>query len=352
MSYMSSQNTSKNSFVYTLLRWVNARKSTRLDEVDFGKHWLYVIRPNLHFFIIVQVFQSIHTLSWFLLPLAIGYTLAESQYELLLGILAGKLVLELLLFLVQVFANTPLQLSCINSILLSGSRRIMEVDPIHHTTRESGKILSKLDKGSDSYEEILDIFRASFVNYIFGILSVVVSLWTVSIGLSVVIGCITLLLIIIQIFATNTIENNVRPIVIETRDDKQQSLYESIQQIQYVRSLNATSFQYRKLKKDVQIATDVRGFMWLGQDIVFIIVSTLYYINVAIIAIYLYNLVQSGGISIAVASGLIGTFFLSTNSILAIGYTVKNFLQSKSNIEDLFSFINGYGKSTFDSLTD
>jgi hypothetical protein len=64
----------------------------------------------------------------------------------------------------------------------------------------------------------------------------------------------------------------------------------------------------------------------------------------------MFNLVDSGEVSLVIGSSLILTYLRGSNSIIRAGRTTQRLYDSWSKIQDLYTFIRGFGKQSYPVL--
>lgn len=319
----------------------------KIYQVDFKRPWYDVFwheKVKFGLVFLIEILQAVYEA---ILPLAIGYAILESNFGYILWITFGYLGLE-------VFNRIALYLwhlatgNTQASILIAMQSYFLTTDPIHHATKSTGKIVSKIQAagGRD--------FMVMMGTFMFEILPVVATYFTTSIVLikfDLKIGLVALaFFIIITVVSTflrhfHTISLN-QP-WIEARDKYSANQVENLTQNALIRSTFATPEQIQQSIGLINKTIAVRNIRNQGNSINVFIMRVLYMISVLVICLMTFELLKSNAISTILATTLLLTYINGSRQILKIGDLVAQVTESQSNIEDMYNFINGFGEQTF-----
>ena len=226
----------------------------------------------------------------------------------------------------------------------------LTTDPIHHSTKSSGKILAKVNRGSDSYENVLDILTFDMLSVAINALTVIVSLfafgWQFGLATLIFVGLTATFNVVTQIIRTQTFE----PKVIE-KDDKVKAVsVETLQQTPFIRSIFATPEQDQKIRKVIFELMTQAANAWKSGMYVEVLTRIFYLLSILVLAFLVLESVQTGSLTPAIAISLILTYINSTKNVVHLGNQVKRLTKSLNNIQDLFDFIRNFGGQTFPVL--
>jgi len=249
-----------------------------------------------------------------------------------------------------IYLNAPFQMKSVQSVDFCANKFLLEVDPIYHSTKSSGKIIAKVSRGSRAYETILDIISFEILNLVSGVVIAVLTL----LSYDRFIGLVAFLIIILVLSLNVTSEYYNALIsekkVIEIEDTVSQSQVENLQQAGFIRSTFNTENQLKKLKQenyDLIITTSTR---WHISTFFQTIINIIYVLGLLLIGGLIFTKMSEGLLSQAIAISLISTYIYGSSHILYIGALARRFPRNLAYINDLFSFIRGFGKQTYPVL--
>ena len=237
-----------------------------------------------------------------------------------------------------------------NSVEFNANKFFLTVDPINHSTKSSGQIISKIHRGSGSLADISDIL-------IFEMLSTATNLVVITITMFAFgweLGLVTLLFVIIltlfNVFAQIFRNKTFQPYKIKSQDKFKATSIETLLQAPFIRAIFASNEQNMKIRSSMV------GFMvaavnsWQAGTIINNISRTIYTLSLATIGAIIIFQAKEGILSPVLALSIILAYTNSTQSVLYIGDKVKRLTAGLANINDLFDFIRGFGKQTFPVL--
>lgn len=331
--------------------WQNTLKleeKMTLHEIDFEKSWWAAIMTEKWKFIGVIIVKIINSLFTQVAPLMLAYFIENLMFwRLAIIILGGRVLLMAFEIFLNYYNSTLLQLNIRQSVAYSANKFFLTVDPIWHSTRESGKIISKVQKASWSFEDILDIICFQITPLIISLFSASVILYryerTLGITSILFVGFVTTFVLGMELLNHKSLNAQK----IEKEDELKQTEVENLQQTKYIRSIFATDMQIEKLKTQNIISMAITGTKWMATDFVFIIITMLYYLGIVIISYQVINLIQSNQITVVTGIALVITFYTSGSWVFQVGNMTKNFTHHYGNIQDLYKHIRQYGKQTF-----
>ena len=246
--------------------------------------------------------------------------------------------------------NGVFQLQTIHSIEYSANQGLLEVDPIFHTTKSSGEILSKVQRGSDSYEDVMDILTFELfpllVRFTTLILTFLAFDWRLSLVSLVFLALIAVINIYGNIFSTKTF----RPRANKIQDKLKAVTVENLQQANFIRSIFATPEQMQKMKITSKKNMVAEGNAWRSDTYISTFVRVIYLMSMFTIGLLTFSLLNSGSIDLASALAIMLAYLLNTNNILYLGNKVKRLTRSLIDITDLFTLMNTFGEKSYPVL--
>ncbi len=276
-------------------------------EIDFKKPWWQVLVAQKFKVLIVLFSVFLDNGFTLLVPLALAYALSSQSIDYLWYLLfawAGVSVFrfityrwELLLYGVSEY-----------SVRKAANQFFLTVDPKYHTTKDSGQIISKVDRGVGGYERLLDVVLINLFPFFSRLLTIVFSLIWIDLRIGLLSALVlTILLVIntiITIFNSEAFEEGLIPLF-----DKSKSVeLENLQQNQLIRSTFATpeqlqksSFRFKKVTTAMMVQFQT-FFVWN------LLIRILYVLATIFITWLILDKINQGELSTEIAIGAIITF--------------------------------------------
>jgi ABC-type multidrug transport system fused ATPase/permease subunit len=346
---MTNKNKIADFYHDTVYNFFNRFGGAKILEVDFKKPWWDVIwqqKLPIGFSVLFYTFQSILiTLN----PIIFSFLLTSNHFEWILYFIGFWIFLSIF----QVWISYLFDLATIKSILsveLSAHKYFLTVDPIFHSTRSSGQIINKINKACGAYDPIFEIFTFSILNVVFGLITVVSAISFVDLKLGIITGiCLTIMVVFSS--WTEVVRNNVFEIRNIPIDDRLKStLVENLAQNSMIRSSFATDLQLNKTIFDNTAVFKSTLASWNASSLNNILRRVIFWFFTSYLCFELFNMIKVGKMDAVVGAGLLVTYFAAYNSMAHIGGQIKNFLQSKTRITDLWKFVNEFGVQSFPVL--
>ena len=237
-----------------------------------------------------------------------------------------------------------------SSVEFAAHKYFLTVDPIFHSTRSSGQILNKITKACAAFDPIFEIFTFSILNAIFNLITVVAAICFVDLKLGAIIGICLFIMVTFSSW-TELVRNDIfekRTIPIDDR--LKSTLVENLSQNAMIRSSFATDLQLDKTKFDSIQAFKSFIASWNASSLNNVLRRVIFWFFTAYFVSELFGLIKTSRMETVVGAALLVTYFAAYNSMAHIGAQIKNFLQAKTRIIDLWKFINSFGTQTYPVL--
>ena len=317
----------------------------KIHPVDFNLPW-YSIYKRYWLRLAVSLIAEIIVWVFFTtLPLIINYAIKTQNITLVVSL---GIVFMMLSIIVQTHMRNYVlaEVGIMGSISNSAYKFFVKVDPVHHSTRESGKVISKINRAVGAYENTTDIITFNLLRFIIQIIVILVSFiyYDFIIGIIAAVSLIIMLTIstISQIF----IAKNVTPKDNDQGDIQQQVEVESLQQVALIRSSFATPEHIKKIKNTNIRTGEVQATVWMSFISTAFIPRILYGIFFMSISLLIINLVKIGDLDVITAIALI-TMYISTYSIILAGRDIERLVSNIEKIKNLYTYIREYGDSSY-----
>ena len=332
------------------LRIVNFENKVKIIPVDFDQSWLLILLKQKRYFIYILLAETLDNVFYTLIPLLLGWLVATQKVSYFFIFILGWII-AISIEYIALYYSALLQMQTIHSILYYAHRFFLTVDPIYHTTRSRGKIVGKIDRGINAYEDFLDIIAFDVLPTIVGITTVLVSFWQfntlLAILASIMIFIIGIINIILQFITTKAFE----PRVISASDKLNNISLENLSQVQYIRSCFASNQIDESLFNTNAAMMNIGGTSLIAFSALTFFTRLAYIISIFILGTYLIMLVNNGTVSLIVGTALLLTYINGSYEVMRVGKKIKRYLKCTTRIKDLFSFIQKFGKQTFPVLS-
>jgi hypothetical protein len=233
------------------------------------------------------------------------------------------------------------------NITHSANSYFLKVDPIYHSTKNSGQIISKVDRSSFAFIEFDIGLALDILPNLFGVIigSTTLFLYNFNLGLVGMFGSLLILSLGVYLRVFNNIV--FRKKVIEIEDAAKSLTVESLSQMIYIRSTFATLEQLQSSNKVNKTNASVWSTFWITSSVTDM---TLYFIQIVfalLVGFYISQLVKYNGFDLINGLAAITTYLGGTSKIVNFGSKIKRLIEAEYKIRDLFLFIRTFGKQTF-----
>lgn len=313
--------------------------------IDTNKHWFAMIYSSSPIIILVVCLRLFFEFANTALPFVVGLLLTEQKPIYLIAIIA-------ILFLTPVEGVILENTYSIWTAKLFHSFRthmhkfFLYVDPIYHSTRSSGQIISKMNRLTGSLQTFLDIIVYNLFSVIFSLVSMVIIFITIDSVLTIMVTVSLLITILISFVTALKIRKPSQKHIILQEDRFKASVIENIQQNFFLRGIFAAQTQHTKAERESYETSVIQGAVWVLFSLSFQIVWIIQSIFTIGIIWYLYYMVIQQSLDGVIAITIVTTYLkLSQNYLFGIGRIVRIF-DSYNEINDTWMFMKGFGSQT------
>jgi ABC-type multidrug transport system fused ATPase/permease subunit len=321
----------------------------KLLPVDFQKPWWDIIRRQKWTLFLVAGVEVLVTIADTLLPLAVGYAIQNRNLWLFVGIVGFRLLLTWI-FNITFHYNTIFQIQIMESVEYAANKFFLTVDPVYHSTKSSGQIVSKVNRGSSSYENILDIVTFEILPFLTGFGTVILTMFAFGWQLGVVASGFIIIITVFNILSHVIRGKIFEPIEHEAEDKVKAVGLESLQQATFVRTSFAVTELLQKYSKFANARMIKTGNNWQSGTYVNAVTRTLYQLSYLCVGLVLFKFLDQNLLTPIACISIILTYSTGTNRVLYIGNQVKRLTKGITSVTDLFTFIRGFGKQTYPVL--
>ena len=325
-------------------------KKVNVLPVDFNKPWWKIIVDQKLPYLIVLFVMTIRVALSSLAPVIFTLIFTSGKLEYLFTY-TGILLTFILFSNGTMYYYLILVSQCMYSISYNAHRYFLTVDPIFHTTRSSGKIIAKIDRATNSFEELLDIMTFEILDVIVKFITTIIILFSFNTHLGLIAATSFIIVSAISILGKLFITEGFEKYRIKDDDAVKAANLENLHSIQLIRSSFATIEQNTKLQNKHKNIMTTLSTLWIGHVSLNFLSRVILITSYVILGIAVLNLLNNGTISIALGLALTLTYINSGEQSIWIGNKISRLIQHKTRINDLFEFIRGFGKQTYPVLS-
>ena len=334
------------NFIY---KYFNLEKDIKLLPVDFNKPWYQILldqRWNLGLQIGIEFIQSAFNS---LTPIILGFAFFNNQLEYLYYFAIGYIAIEILMrFMIRHFSILILQSK--NSVAFSAYQYFLIVDPIYHSTKSSGQIISKIQKTTSELEMFISGTVESVLPTIISFITVVVTIAAFDYKLGIV-GISSFILITLTNGGLNFINAEIfKKKTIAAEDKAKADSVETLQQNALIRASFAANEQLGRVKKSTLSYMFLESVSRQTFGLTRTLTRIIYAISTLLIGLIIFDLTSNGQINAGIGISLLLAYFNGAGPILRIGDVIRTIIQVVSRQEDLFEFIRQFGLQTYPVL--
>jgi ABC-type multidrug transport system fused ATPase/permease subunit len=324
-------------------------KTAKIMEIDFQKPWWVPIAKHTLKLSLFAVAESLLNIFNALLPLFLTILLVSRQLQ---NVVYFSIIWAVLLVLsnISFYLLCKVESEIVQSVQYQATRFFLTVDPIFHTTRSSGQIIAKVNRGSESFETFIDLTTRDILGVLVSLITIIVTLFKFNSGLALsglfYLAIISLVSIVVKIM---TVKITVTQ-WISDEDDAKDINIETLREVNHIRSSFATKEQDKNLQAKNLKLMSTMATSWYSHITSDNFTQLLYQISVVLLAGQILNLITSSQLSTEIGISLLLSYISGTANLLRIGRNVEKLLDRISRISDLFDFIRSFGKQTYPVL--
>jgi ABC-type multidrug transport system fused ATPase/permease subunit len=237
-----------------------------------------------------------------------------------------------------------------NSLYHSAFKKLLQIDPIYHSTKSLGAALSKIDRGSIALENFSFLMFYEIIPFLVGLTTVIFSLISSNLWLGLSgLGFLTII-VGLSCFWYLKYGNIIEEKINLSEGNLKSVAVESLSQVSFIRATFATLEQIKKIESRSQkfIKQEaLGGFQYITCNQ---LVQLVYRLSLFSLSAFVIYLISRGQMNAVTGSTLILTYLAGTNSTWSIGDKVRRTMQSYIRIKDLFAYAKEYGQQSFPVL--
>jgi len=314
--------------------------------VDFNKPWWYllwqqkvVVALNV---LNVLIYSIIATLS----PILLAQIFVSRNIWNLVMLIFGLILIRFVNFALFYF-DPVLRLQSSKSIENSATNFFLTVDPINHSLRSTGQIVSKVGRGSNGFDTFLDILSFDLLNLFGMIIGVIIAFCQINTFYALLVAFLIGFVSFINWFLFMARTRLFRKHRILSDDASKAISLETLQQTQYIRAVFGTTEQSAKVQKSQFNAMVTAAVNWRMAGYIVSFSQVVFLLSLLLVCVLL---IQLPGLDTTIALALILSYFQVGNRLNFVGQSFGRVVNSIDDIKDLFEFIRDFGKQSYPVL--
>jgi len=336
-------------YYYFWLRLANFRKKASIFPIDFNEHWIHVIGKKKGHLIISMLCIAFIQSFYATYPMLIEKVVHLKSFTYFTYLLLFWVFVIAMDFILT-YTAALLEVQCINSITYNAIEHFLTIDPLYHTLKSTGKLVGKIERCARAYENLIDMVLWEILTVLVSVMSVTITFFYLDRHLGFI--CLLSLCIIaainiaLNLFTSASFEKRM----IDADDDLKGLAVESLTQAQLIRSSFSTGEIAGITNDKATDLMEIEGTSWLAFGASVTISRFVYLGSIFFLGWAVFSLVQSNAMSVTQGVAILYTYINGTYEIIEIGRRIRKVLRAITRIDDLFYFIQMFGKQTFPVL--
>lgn len=336
----------KSWFMEVAERHFRFQERMKFVEIDFSKPWWHFLLGHRLLVILGIINQLIGGIAFTIAPIVFAGAVDRRDLGMFIYLVLGVVCVRLINHVLYYF-DVLLRVVIPQNIAYSANAFFLLVDPTYHSLRSSGQIISKINRGSSGLQNFLDNMVFDVVNLVAALIGIVISFAYYDLQFALYATLTILLVLFLNIVLFYLKNSSYQTTINHFEDEATKTNVESMNQAVYIRASFATIDQLDQLHDKNKDYIVKEGFSWRVSAFIITICGVIY--NLMIIPLA-YLLFQNHTLSSAVIVSLLGTYFVFYSRIFVFGQTVNRVLRNITGIQDLWDFINNFGKQSYPVL--
>lgn len=336
-------------YYYFWLRLANFGKKASIFPIDFNEHWMHVIGKRKGHLLISMLCITFVQFFYAIYPIIVEYIMQLQSFTYFVYLILFWMLIIVFEF-ISVYSAAYLEVQCVNSIMYNAIEHFLTIDPLYHTLKSTGKLVAKVERCARAYENLIDMMLWEILTVVISVISVTITFFYLDpkLGLTCLISLLIIAItnIVLNLFTSASFENRM----IDADDALKNVAVESLTQAQLIRSSFSTGEITDLTKDKASTLMKIEGTAWLAFAASVTVSRLVYLGSIFILGWSVFALIQSGAMGITQGVAVLYTYINGTYEIIEIGRRIRKVLRAVTRIDDLYLFIQMFGKQTFPVL--
>ena len=331
----------------TLYEYFQISRHLPTLEVDFQKPWTALLLLRKYRYAFQLVIESAQSAYENLIPFLLTRAFLENRVDWLVYVIGGYALLELVnrvAFHNFLLAQNTVGLSYFGACY----GFFLTVDPLHHSTRSSGKIISKITNTWFDFMTLVDTLTFNVVPALIGFLTATVAVTQADTSLLYVTLPSFFLITLFNALANLYASGIFKPAVIETREKSSTIATENLMQNALIRTTFTTETQLEKYIRATRKFFAMRTTSRLLSGSIITLTRWLSAGSVLLVALTLF---RNESQDPAVSASLVVTYFLGIRAIPWMSRVLATILDAYIGLNDMWTYVRDFGTQTYPVLS-
>lgn len=331
-------------------RLFNVKNFKYLFPINFDQPWWQLLAQQKMRLLRTLIPLILVRIASMITPLVLSWIIAQRQSTWLIVFFIVWFVLLIIDFIGDF--NFTLLCESTQSVQFYAHQLLLRIDPIFHATRDTGKVVAKIDRAGHSYQKVLETGIYELLFTVVSVATSIVAVWAAKplIGIVALVLNSFIILISIPVYLINN-EAFFAPWV--AADDRVKSIVlENLSQVGLIRATFAGNEAVRRLRLQTNKSIGIDRASWGSFCLMNTLMRMFYFGFLSIVCALIVRASMQGQFNALVATALILTYFRATYDVTKMGRYFYWFITDINRIKDLFIFLKTFGKQTFPVLSD
>jgi len=327
----------------------NYDKNVKVLDVDFNKPWWHILIKQKGLILILVLVSGVSTGFTTLVTLFLAIVIQSGNYIYFLYLFLGRIFIGFLNLIIN-YRYRILIVQTSGSLQYWATNFFLTVDPVAHSTRSSGTVISKVGRLKTASESFIELTIFTGFEYFITIASTFVAIFIVNwqLGLINVIGFI---LSASTVSLGQTVRNRLfHKVIVKAEDQKSATQIENLHQISYIRATFATTIQDIKAREAIFKPLNLSS---INRRVSAYISFSGYVIYLCFFLIFgwiLFQMINKSEISPILALSIASLYLGLVGNIRRLGNDIQRIIETSSDLVDTFKFIREYGVRSYPVL--
>jgi ABC-type multidrug transport system fused ATPase/permease subunit len=325
-------------------------KFVPLRKMDLDSKWYSILWSHKWVLFVAFVMLLLEKMTEAYTPFYINKMIYEKNF----GLFNNLIFLYILTFFISVIGFQLLvrvERRITDALDILTSDRILSIDPVNHSTKSSGTIISKLKRAISATTVItFNLFIEIPTKAVYIGVSIFF-MFQLSWLLGLVVTLITLGSLIINTIYVKYIFQQFKAQAVQSDDKYVEALLENISQAPLIRASFATNERHKMvIIRQVQKNLDDTS-MYHAYSIIYQITKFTLTISVLYIAYYIFNSVMNNQIEVGLAIAIITSYTIAAFQIITLGSNVLKLISSINDFQTYIDYLKDLGNQSYPVLT-
>ena len=310
-----------------------------------GRSWYRTFYPALPSILTTFVVESLIWVFITLGPVLIAEAITNNNFAFF-ALFAGAFGATWLGGLINIYWYCRSMARLMSGIELAAVNKFMRADPLHHSTRSTGTIISKIENAVQATEDIPDIIAFNVVPIVASPVVLVVLFFRAYLPLGWLVTAVLFVIITWGVLSQLYLVKAVIPSNIAAKDQVKAAGVESLQQFFLIRSALQTLPQMDLLRERTGTLARTRATTWTSFVFNIGLVRGVYTLLSIGVTYQLMQLTATGEVSLPLALGLAYALFNAYPVIVNAGRQFEKLLQNIAKLQDLYDYATDFGSQS------